>query len=190
MPFVGWTNIYKYESIIRYDLYWDENILSLQDTNYNFQAIVKGLKYEYAIEVPIDYFWRGPSDNNISNKINSNQHTNSHLYLIEKICSNNFIKKNRTINNDIKIFIIYFIDQFYSNKYFIKRLFSIQYIKKQILFNIQLKLYYILKKRGIRFIFPHLYKFRNIKYEEAELFRKEKLKQYIKITSKYLNIQL
>ncbi len=190
LPYVVWTNIYKYSSIKKYNHYWDENILSLQDTDYNIQAIVKNMKYAYAVNSPIDYFWRGQSGNNISNKIHSNPHIDSHIYLINKICCCNELKSNKLIKNDIKIFILSFIDLFNSNKYFKDKLFTLSYFKNNLLFYVQTKLYCLLNKRGIRFIFPHLYKYRNKTIEKAELFRKENLKHYTEITINALNNQI
>lgn len=81
LPFIVWNNIYKKESIVRNKLYWEEELLSLQDADYNIQAITKGLKYKYASEMP-DYGYRIYTKDSISKKINTIKHYKSHeLYL-------------------------------------------------------------------------------------------------------------
>ena len=186
LPYVVWTNIYKYSSIKKYKHYWDENLLSLQDTDYNIQAIIKNMKYKYADEVPIDYFWRGPSINNISSKIYDKLHIKSHLYLINKICSDKNIHNNNNLNNDLKIFILNFVDIFIQDISFRNDLFSLPYLNKHRLFFLQLKLYSFFNKRGIRYIFPTLYKHINTIRQDAEILRVEKLKHYIEITKNHL----
>lgn len=81
LPFIVWNNIYKKTSIIKNNLYWKEELLSLQDADYNIQAITKGLKYKYAYAKP-DYGYRVNTKESISKKINTQEHYNSHeLYL-------------------------------------------------------------------------------------------------------------
>lgn len=86
IPFVVWNNIYKRSSLINLGLVWDENILSLQDSDFNMQAIIKGAKYKYSTESKIDYYWRViPNSNSITTKIRNKSHLESHLYLFEKL---------------------------------------------------------------------------------------------------------
>lgn len=82
---VGWTNIYRRQSIEDHNLRWDINILSLQDADWNIQAILSGMKYEYASkeDAKIDYFYRYvPSG--IAAKIKTAKHCASHIYHIDK----------------------------------------------------------------------------------------------------------
>lgn len=91
LPMVGWTNIYRRSSVIKFGLKWDERILSMQDSDFNISALVKGLKYEFAEDddAMIDYFYRvcQKDDNNTASKIFGTKHLNSHLYLLNKIFS-------------------------------------------------------------------------------------------------------
>ncbi len=41
---VGWTNIYRVLSYKERKLEWDENLLSMQDSDFNIQALLKGCK--------------------------------------------------------------------------------------------------------------------------------------------------
>lgn len=87
LPMVGWTNIYRYTSLIKFNHKWDENVLSLQDSDFNLQSIIKGLKFDYASKegAKIDYFWRvDNSRSSITKNIKTRKHYESHLYLFSK----------------------------------------------------------------------------------------------------------
>lgn len=84
LPFTVWTNIYKRYSLIDNEIFWDENLKSWQDRDYNLTAINKGLKFSYSNSSP-DYFWRiEGNDNSISKKITSSGHLSSRLYFVDK----------------------------------------------------------------------------------------------------------
>lgn len=101
LPIVGWTNIYRMSAIKKYNLYWDEKILSKQDSDYNLMALYKGVNYVYANNANIDYFWRiDNSVNSITKKIDSPLHTESHVYRIKKLLEllpDDFMYKNSTL---------------------------------------------------------------------------------------------
>lgn len=82
LPFIVWNNIYKAESICRHHLYWNENLRSLQDAEYNISAITKGLKYEYA-SVKADYGYRINMTGSISKNAGSTAHYESHQKYME-----------------------------------------------------------------------------------------------------------
>ncbi len=85
LPFIVWNNIYCTSSIKKVGLTWDEKILSLQDADFNIQALLLGLNYKYAT-VPPDYGYRfNGSTSSITSKIRSMQHFESHLYFSEKV---------------------------------------------------------------------------------------------------------
>ncbi len=86
LPMVGWTNIYKRISVLEFNLEWDTNIMSLQDSDWNIQAIVKGCKFDYAVSegAKVDYYYR-IGTGGVSNKISSTKHGLSHLYYLQKL---------------------------------------------------------------------------------------------------------
>lgn len=85
LPFVVVTNIYKLDVLINKNIYWDENLRSLQDSFYNITAIVNGLKYKFSNGKP-DYFWRVAGNaNSISKKIVSKAHFESRQYFFNKL---------------------------------------------------------------------------------------------------------
>lgn len=92
LPFVVWNNIYRKESLEKVGLKWDEKVKSLQDSDYNIQGLLLGLKYEYAItcsNVQADYYYRiCYTDSSITKQIECVSHYESHLYLYQKNINN------------------------------------------------------------------------------------------------------
>lgn len=84
LPFVVWNNIYRAKYLRTNNLVWDENIKSLQDSDYNIQNILTGAVYDYAKTMP-DYFYRRNNPNSITKKIHTSSMIKSHLYFYEKI---------------------------------------------------------------------------------------------------------
>lgn len=84
LPFIVWNNIYRTASLRKYQIDWDVNILSYQDSDFNIQCLLHQLKYDYS-NVPPDYGYRvGGNSASISKKIISEQHRQSHLYFLHK----------------------------------------------------------------------------------------------------------
>lgn len=84
LPFVVWNNIYRVDSLRMANIKWDENLLSLQDADFNVRTIVAGLKYSY-FDCPADLGYRiGQRKESVSKKFASLSHKNSTLYAIEK----------------------------------------------------------------------------------------------------------
>lgn len=86
LPFVVWNNIYRRDSLLKYGIYWDEHLKSLQDSDYNIECFIAGLKYEYADKhISPDYYYRVSTNASIAKKMVSLSHLNSHLYLYQKM---------------------------------------------------------------------------------------------------------
>lgn len=84
LPYVVWNNIYRKDSIVKYGLVWDEALLSLQDSDYDIQQILKGCSIGYS-SCDVDYFWRmSSSPKSISKKIQSKSHLESCIYFLNK----------------------------------------------------------------------------------------------------------
>ena len=84
LPFIVWNNIYRTESIRNHHLTWDTKLLSLQDSDFNIQSLLSGMKYAYVMTKP-DYGYRtATNSSSISKKISSEKHRESHLYFIDK----------------------------------------------------------------------------------------------------------
>lgn len=84
LPFTVWTNIYRTTSLREKELVWDTHIKSFQDSDFNIQALIHGLKYSFTHALP-DYGYRTDGNNDsISKKIASEEHRKSHLYFLDK----------------------------------------------------------------------------------------------------------
>ena len=84
LPFVVWNNIYRTQSLRDAGIIWDEQLLSLQDADFNLQTLLKGLKYGYSRN-RADIGYRIDSSNgSISKRIASKAHQKSTIYAIEK----------------------------------------------------------------------------------------------------------
>lgn len=89
IPFVVVTNIYRKNSILTKELFWDTNLKSLQDSIYNITSLLKDCKFGFSNLLP-DYFYRiGVNNNSISKKLTSDKHFISRLYFYRKVTSIN-----------------------------------------------------------------------------------------------------
>lgn len=84
LPFIVWSNVYRTKALRQNQLTWDTNLLSFQDSDYNIQALLHGLKYAYS-DTPADYGYRiGGNTGSISKKTISEEHRKSHLYFLRR----------------------------------------------------------------------------------------------------------
>lgn len=84
LPFLVCTNIYKTNVLREKQLFWDPNLLSLQDADFNLSVLMSGMKYIYA-HTPIDYFVRLTNNgSSVSKKVVSREYFQSHIYAISK----------------------------------------------------------------------------------------------------------
>lgn len=115
LPFIVWNNIYKSESIKSHNLKWDTKLLSLQDADFNLQAILSGLKYGYEL-VPADYGYRiNYNTTSISRKICSEEHINSHIYATDKFFSCLQQKFGHKYDNAIKQGLLCIYNRIFAN---------------------------------------------------------------------------
>lgn len=84
LPYIVWNVIFKRDALIKAQIVWDENLLSLQDSDYNIQCILKGLRIAYAIGAKIDYYARIENNDSISSSIFSQSRFDSHIYFVNK----------------------------------------------------------------------------------------------------------
>lgn len=84
LPFVVVTNIYRFDFIKKNNIFWDSNLRSFQDSDFNLSVIAAGGKYCYSKLKP-DYFYRiSGNKDSISKRIITPSHVESHLYFFEK----------------------------------------------------------------------------------------------------------
>lgn len=88
LPFIVCTNIYNLKSLRDHKIRWDEQIQSLQDSQFNIDTLLVGLKYDYSSTTEPDYLYRSIVPGSIQTNIAGNNHTDSHLYVAGKTYSN------------------------------------------------------------------------------------------------------
>ena len=86
LPFLVVTNIYRRKSLIDKNIFWNENLLSFQDVEFNINNIIKRNLYKYSCNAYFDYYIRViPQSNSISQSIKTSLHQNSHIYFIDNL---------------------------------------------------------------------------------------------------------
>lgn len=83
LPFVVWNNIYRRSSLMQHGIVWDTRLLSLQDSMFNLQCLLGGMKYAYS-PTPPDYGYRLATPGSVSKKLKSKAHLDSHVYITER----------------------------------------------------------------------------------------------------------
>lgn len=84
IPMAVSTNVYRVEALHENNISWDENVRSMQDSDFSFQVILSGMPYDYARDAKADYFYR-MHDNGVAGQIYKPAHIESHVYLIKKV---------------------------------------------------------------------------------------------------------
>lgn len=83
LPFVVCNNIYRRQALTAHHLLWDTRLTSMQDADFNLNALMAGLSYAYANAQP-DYGYRiGAAGTSTSKLITAKEQQQSHLYAIE-----------------------------------------------------------------------------------------------------------
>ena len=187
LPMVGWTNIYRRSSYVKKRLEWDINLLSMQDSDFNIQAILKGCTYEYAesiSEVYPDYFYYIPvGRNSISTKIKSKKHFTSHLYLMDKIINSFDATLKEKYKVDLLSYILQIIVIVGKNKPSVRQALSNSWVKEQHLFWLKLYLWYITGRKYIILykFFETYFSYHNRKQRLWKSFMKEKADMFRQI---------
>lgn len=146
-PFVVWNNIYKRDSLELKGINWDEKVLSLQDSDFNIQNILKGMVYEYAKDSRIDYYYRVMQTGTVCKQINTQRHQESHLYLLNKILDSLDINQKHEYYIAINSYILRFTRRFASFKCddLFRELLDNSYFINNKWFKVRLRLFYRLK---------------------------------------------
>ncbi|MCI6160836.1 MAG: glycosyltransferase [Prevotella sp.] len=147
LPMVGWTNIYKRLSYERKELQWDEQLRSMQDSDFNIQAILKGCKFEYADDAKPDYFYRD-AEESVSSKLYSKEHADSHVHLIKKILESLNDVQQMKYSKDLMCYFIKFVEIMITHKEQVKKLINTSWIYSHRWFYVRLKLWQLLGCKG------------------------------------------
>ena len=156
LPMVGWTNIYRRDSLVKFNLRWDERLLSMQDSDFNIQALVSGMVFHFA-EGEVDYFYRR-TQSGISRKIPSLEHLDSHLCLLSKTLTS--VSRTRTnYSFYLKNYVVLFFKFFQAAPDKFVELINIPWIRKHVGFYLKLYLYYLSGFRGKKYLFKKQLKY-------------------------------
>lgn len=158
IPMVGWTNIYRRKSVVGRALSWDTQILSMQDSDFNIAALIKGLKEGYAVTdgAAPDYFYRVCVKDSISSKIASHEHIQSHLYLLNKIArqlgEDGMVKYRKSL----EAYSYFFAQKFSFNKKAYKSLIGLPWVKNNTRLKFDLLAFYFFKNhtKRLKILFP------------------------------------
>lgn len=177
---VGWTNIYRRQSVVDKKLQWDVNVQSLQDADWNIQAIVSGLKFDYASKegALIDYFYRYvPSG--IASKIRTSRHCASHVYHVDKTLKSLTAEQLYKYELDIRACLLLFasvLRQYNSQAY--DDLLNIEWFNTHKLDRLKLKILKITKGRGVYRLFGKEMTYRDNINREWLKYRRDKYAEY------------
>ncbi len=100
LPFVVVSNIYRRKALVDNNIFWDIELKSYQDSDYNLQAIKAGLSYEISNLLP-DYFYRLSAENSICKKLNKASNCLSQIRFINK--QTKLYGSNKMYNNALMI---------------------------------------------------------------------------------------
>lgn len=145
LPMIVCTNIYRRHALVNYDLRWDEKLLSLQDSDFNIQAIIKGMRYEYANASP-DYFYRR-IDNGISKKIRTKLHYDSHIYMLGKTL-NSVASFSPDYGFYLRNHVLLFMNMMRDYPSYLKSVSQLSWVRKDLLFHLKIMLLVLLKFKG------------------------------------------
>ena len=150
LPMVVWNNIYRRQSLIAYDLRWDERLLSLQDSDFNIQAMVKGMRYEYAYG-KVDYFYR-LVEKKKKKKIRTQQHNESHAYLLDKTL-NSVSSFSSEYDFFLRNHVLLFMPMLKDDKAFLMTIYNSSWVRSHWMFRLKLLLLLLMKFRGKKYLF-------------------------------------
>ena len=86
LPFAVWTNIYRLNFFKKSAICWDNNLMSMQDSDLNLMILKENVKYRFSDDKRPSYFWRKiESGVNITSTIKSTKNIESQLYFFNKL---------------------------------------------------------------------------------------------------------
>lgn len=187
LPMVGWTNIFRRDSLEKFGHKWDERILSMQDSDFNIQSILLGMKFEYAIKegALVDYYYRtNQGKETISSKISSPKHLPSHLLLIDKITNSLTKEQKKRYKSCLKLYHFRFANIFRFSKECYQIYLQLPWLKENRFFLLKLKIW-----KALRFTHTNnLLLFRKLLYDdylETTKWHKLMNNQYINMLENY-----
>lgn len=155
LPYLVVTNIYRRDSLVNKGISWDENIKSLQDSDFNIQVLVSRLRYVYAEDAGVDYYWRViAGSGSVTTKIVSKEHSSSHLYFLDKLYDTMSSELKRNHSYTIQQRLVIFADILRPHKDAFDKLMELQWFKRYPWLRLRILLYrHFAAKRRVRILF-------------------------------------
>lgn len=154
------SNIYRRNSLVEKELVWDENLLSMQDADFNIQAFVKGLVHDFADGTKIDYFYR-QVNSSVSKQIYNDDKINSHLYLINKEIMSIRATYGKSFDFYLESYIVVFFEFFMNKKWPYKQLLRMNFVKSKPSFFLRICVYSVVGMRGRKYLFGRYCRYNN-----------------------------
>lgn len=146
------TNIYKRNRLINACVNWDENLLCMQDADFNIQALTKGLTHRFAEAGRIDYFYR-TGHTSVSARIAEPLMFDSHLYLMGKVTDSFRKAYGNRYDFYLKAYLVNYMGLFKKNRRAVFSLLKIGFVRRNPSFFFWVSFYLLLGMKGLRKIF-------------------------------------
>lgn len=152
VPFDAATNIYRYESLIKSGIKWDDKIKSYQDVDYNIQLVLSGMKYAYATDAKADYFYHYTTDG-VAGSGKAKRNYDSHLYFIDKVTRNVSAKYGEKYDFCLEAMIATFIGTFRDTWWPFMKILRMPWMNKRRGFKLRILMYMAILKTDRRVLF-------------------------------------
>ena len=148
IPMAVSTNIYRYSVLVTNKIVFDEHVLSMQDSDFSFQVMLSGMRYNYAVEAKADYFYRVTYDG-VASGINSSKKWQSHVYLAQKVT----VAVTKRYGNKYDLFLGIYVAQIIRKIGFVKQAFEqlvqAPWVKRHWVFHMRMSIYRMLKNQRL-----------------------------------------
>ena len=106
-----------------------------QDTDFNVQSIIKGIRFEYAIDkeegkIRADYYYRSNvNSKSVSQKLSSADSFGSNIYLVHKVIDSMSSSSREKYKDDLLSYVLYFAQFMILNGASVRKLIDNKWIK-------------------------------------------------------------
>lgn len=150
LPMTVVSNIYRRGALERLQIWWDEQLLSMQDSDYNISTFLAGLQHSFAQNAQYDYFYR-QVNGSVAKRIKSVNHVKSHLYLINKNLER--LKNKPDYSFILQAYIVTMVELFCGHEELLGELCKLSWIRKKPLLVMKLRILQFTKLRGKKYLF-------------------------------------
>lgn len=157
IPMAVSTNIYRTQKLHELGLQFDKDVKSMQDSDFSFQVMLSGMRYNYAAEAKADYFYRVTYDG-VASGINSSKKWRSHVYLVQKVTD----AVSKKYGDKYDLFLGIYVAQIIRKIGFVKEAFDqlthAPWMKKHWEFRMRMSIYRMLKMKRLWSILFYRYR--------------------------------